>query len=101
MLRVRSRAKYNIRFFYKNNFKTGYKNNEAQICPIIKNNVRTIQAGNSTVSSVEILQMLTSIEFPLRFIRLDDYNLGIFEIFQELFLTVVVRPMSTFKAEIS
>ena len=30
--------------------------------------------SNSTVSSVEILQMLRSIEFPLRFIRLDDHK---------------------------
>ena len=37
--------------------------------------------SNSTVSSVEILQMLRSIEFPLRFIRLDDHKLGIFGIF--------------------
>ena len=75
-------------------------NNEAQICPKIKNNVRTIQAGiwnhkmqsllflikfilfssNSTVSSVDILQMLRSIEFSLRFIGLDDHKLGIFGI---------------------
>ena len=66
-------------FFYKN---------EAQIWPKIKNNVRTIPGwgleslkakftflnkiilffSNSTVSSVELLQMLRSIEFPLRFI---------------------------------
>ena len=78
-----------------------YKNNAAQNWPKIKDNVRTIQAGiwnhkckvytflnkillfssNSTVSSVEILQMLRSIEFPLRFIRLDDHKLGIFGIF--------------------
>ena len=30
--------------------------------------------SNSTLSSVEILQMLRSIEFPLRFIRLDDHK---------------------------
>ena len=53
-------------------------------------------SSNLTVSSVEILQMLRSIEFPLRFIRLDDHKLGIFGIFLELFLTVVVL-MSTFK----
>ena len=40
--------------------------------------------------------MLKLIELPLRFIRLDDHKLGIFTIFQELFLTVVVL-MSTFK----
>ena len=40
--------------------------------------------------------MLRSIEFPLRFIGLDDHKLGIFGIFKELFLTVVVL-MSTFK----
>ena len=40
--------------------------------------------------------MLRSIEFPLRFIRLDDHKLGIFGIFKEFFLTVVVL-MSTFK----
>ena len=40
--------------------------------------------------------MLISIEFPLRFVRIDDHKLGIFGIFQELFLTVVVL-MSTFK----
>ena len=33
-------------------------------------------SSNSTVSSVEILQMSRSIEFPLRFIRLDDHKLG-------------------------
>ena len=48
------------------------------------------------MSSVDILQMLRSIEFPLRFIRLDDHKLDIFGIFQELFLSVVVL-MSTFK----
>ena len=41
-------------------------------------------SSNSAVSSVEILQMLRSIEFPLRFIpgftRLDDHKLGIFGI---------------------
>ena len=69
-------------------FEQFYKNNEAQIWPKTKNNVRTIEAGvwnhrckvtflnkillfssNSTVSSVEILQMLRSI------------RLGIFGIF--------------------
>ena len=73
-----------------------YKNNEAQIWPKIKNKLRTIQAGiwnnkckftfflnkilllssNSILSSVKILQTLRSIEFPLRFIRLDDHKLG-------------------------
>ena len=53
-------------------------------------------SSNSTVSSVEIFQMLKSMEIPLRFIRLYDHKLGIFAIFQDLFLTVVV-PMSTFK----
>ena len=51
---------------------------------------------NSTVSGVEILQMLRPIEFPLRFIRLDDHKLGIFAIFQELFPIAVVA-MSTFE----
>ena len=37
--------------------------------------------SNLTVSSVEILQMLRSIEFPLRFIRPNDHKLGIFGIF--------------------
>ena len=44
-------------------------------------------SSNSTVSSVEMLQMLRSIKFPLPFIRFDgygdDHKLGIFEIFQE------------------
>ena len=40
--------------------------------------------------------MLRSIEFPLRFIQLDDQKLGISGIFQELFLTVVIIT-STFK----
>ena len=53
-------------------------------------------SSNSTVSSVEIFQMLRSMEIPLRFIRLYDHKLGIFALFQELFLTVVV-PMNTFK----
>ena len=57
-------------------------------------------SSNSTVSSVEMLQMLRSIKFPLSFIRFDgygdDHKLGIFGIFQELFLTVVVL-MTTFK----
>ena len=70
---------------------TIYKNNGAKIWPKIKNNVRTIQAGiwnhkckvyfsqlssiissNSNVSSVKILQMLRSIEFPLRFFDFYD-----------------------------
>ena len=50
--------------------------------------------SNSTVSSVEILQMLRSIEFALRNIRLDDHKLGIFGIFWELFLTVVLMSTS-------
>ena len=37
--------------------------------------------SNSTVLSVEIPQMLISIEFPLRFVRLDDHKSGIFGIF--------------------
>ena len=57
-----------------------HKNNEDQIWPKIKNNVRTIQAGNGIwnhkckvtftflnkilLSNVEILLMLRSIEFP-------------------------------------
>ena len=53
-------------------------------------------SSNSTVSSVEILQMLRSIEFLLLFIRLDDHKLGIIGIFYELFLTLDVL-MSTFK----
>ena len=68
--------------------------------PKIKNNVRTIQAGiwNHKCKVYEILQMLRWIEFPLRFIWLDDRKLGIliFGIFKELFLTVVVL-MSTYK----
>ena len=35
-------------------------------------------SSNSTVSSIEILQMLRSIEFPLQFIQLNDHKLGIF-----------------------
>ena len=35
-------------------------------------------SSNSPVSSVEMLQMLRSIEFLLRFIRLADHKLGIF-----------------------
>ena len=35
-------------------------------------------SSNSTVSSVEILQMLRAIESLLRFIRLDDHKSGIF-----------------------
>ena len=81
--------------------------------PKIKNNARIIQvriwnhnskftflneiilfSSNSTVSSVEILQMLRSIEFPLQFIGLDDHNFGIFRIL--LFVSVVVLT-STFK----
>ena len=83
-------------YYIKEHF---YKNNEAQVWPRIKNNVRTIQTNpgrdlesvmnagftfpnkfsvlffsNSTVSSDEIFQMLRSIEFPLRFIRLDDHK---------------------------
>ena len=38
--------------------------------------------------SVEILQMLRSIEFLLRFILLDYHKLGIIGKFLELFLTV-------------
>ena len=38
--------------------------------------------------------MLRSIEFLLRFIRLNGHNLGIFEIFYELFLTVVVLTIA-------
>ena len=55
-------------------------------------------SSNSTVSSVEILQMqmLRLIEFSLRFIRLAGHKLGIFGIVYELFLTVVVL-MSTLK----
>ena len=42
--------------------------------------------------------MLRSTELPLQFIRLDDHKLGIFAIFWEIFLiVVVVVPMSTFK----
>ena len=55
-------------------------------------------SSNSTVSSVEILQMLKSNEFPLLFIRREDHKLGIFGIFWELSLTVVVL-MSTFKSK--
>ena len=40
--------------------------------------------------------MLISFKFPLRFVRLDDLKLGIFEIFYELSLTVVLL-MSAFK----
>ena len=64
-------------------------------------------SSNSTVSSVEIPQMLRSIEFPLRFIRLDGHKIGIFGTFQELFLTVVVlrsknkNSLRTIEAEIS
>ena len=68
-----------------------------------------IISSDSTVWSVEILQMLRSIEFPLRFIRLDGHKLGIFGIFKELFLTVVVlmntlkkkNSLRTIEAEIS
>ena len=48
-------------------------------------------SSNSTAWSVEILQMLRSIEFPLRFIGFDGHKLAILVgIFQELFLAVVV-----------
>ena len=52
-------------------------------------------SSNSTVSSVEIPQMLRSIEFPLRSIGLDGHKSGMFAIFKELFLTVYVLCMST------
>ena len=66
-------------------------------------------SSNSTVSSVEILQMLRLIKFPLRFVRLDDHKLGIFEVFYELSLTVVLlisafkikNSLRTIEAEIS
>ena len=78
--------------FFIRTISSVYKNNEAQIWPKIRNNVRTIQAGiwkhrckvclsynkillfslNSTVLSVELLQMLRSIEYPLGFIGLDQ-----------------------------
>ena len=46
-------------------------------------------SSNSTVSSVEAIQILRSIEFPLRFIRLDQLMITSC-VYLELFLTVVV-----------
>ena len=53
-------------------------------------------SSNSTASSVEILQMLRSIEFPLRFIQLDDHKLVYLEYFRSYFLLLLLL-LSTFK----
>ena len=47
------------------------------------------KSSNSTISNVEIFQMLRSIEFPLRFIRIDDHKLGILEYFRSYFLLLL------------
>ena len=71
--------------FYKSNFirivnlKFGQKLRMQSLLFLIK--FYYFKTSNSTVSSVEIFQMLRSIEFPLRFIPLDDHKLGIFAIF--------------------
>ena len=54
---------------------------------------------NSTVSNVEILQMLRSIEFPLRFIRLDDHKFLRYIWNCILGVLIVVVLMSTFQNE--
>ena len=87
---------FHYTFFYKNNFirtklKFGQKLRTTleqsglgfgiMIAKFASLNKILLFFSNSTVLSVEIFQMLRSIEFPLRFIWIDDHKLGIFGIF--------------------